>query len=233
MISSFFGNSGGNRPPRGPSDPTRFDAVHQVHAYWEGLRHEGALPARALLDPRGIEGALTCAFLAEQVAPGIARFRIAGTQISDLVGMDVRGMPISCLFAPDARLSLMQVAGQVFSGPARLEMDLEAERAIGRPALEARLLMLPMLDDQGRCTLSLGCLALSGEIGRAPRRFAIARRQVSPVLARQVLATIRPAPQPAHGFGESQVGFTPPRTPQTPPRAQPGKPYLRLVKNDG
>jgi len=230
MKLSFFGNKGGSRPPGGPAHPGRFDVLHQVRAYWEGLRHEGALPTRAQLNPRGIEGALACAFLAEQVAPGIARFRIAGTQISDLIGMDVRGMPVSCLFAPDARLALMQVAGQVFSDPAVLEMDLKAERNIGRPALEARLLMLPMLNDEGRCTLSLGCLALAGEIGRAPRRFDIARRQISPL---QVMTKERRGLQAVQGFAESQVAFARPQTPpDRPPRAGSGKPYLRLVKND-
>lgn len=221
MRASFLGGgiSGGGRPP---SDPSRFDVLQQVRAYWEGLRSGSALPARSQLDPRGIEGALTCAFLAEEVAPGIARFRIAGTRISDLIGVDVRGMPVSALFAPAARNALMQASGQVFSGPSRLEMDLEAERAIGRPVLAARLLMLPMLDEAGRSTLALGCLALAGDIGRAPRRLHITRRQVSPVCDTPAKA----APVPVQGFAELQLPFA-------RPQAKPGKPYLRLIKNNG
>ena len=48
-------------------------ALAQLRAYWEGLRAEGDLPTRAQIDPRGIERALEYAFIAERIAPGVAR----------------------------------------------------------------------------------------------------------------------------------------------------------------
>lgn len=221
MKAPFQGSESGGRPPRDKAAAAGPAALAQVRAYWEALREEGGVPLRSQIDPRGMESALTAAFLAEQVAPGIARFRIAGSCFTDLAAMDVRGMPVSALFAPSAREALKQAMAQVFALPARLELGLEAERGIGRPALEARLLMLPLRDDHGNCSLALGCLALSGETGRRPRRFHITRRDMSPIPADRRDAVLHPAA----GFAESRAQFV-------PPRAVPGRPHLRLVKTD-
>jgi hypothetical protein len=219
MNASFQdGGALGQQPGKTDDAPLPFGILAQVRAYWEALRVDGALPQRSQIDPRGIDAALTGALLCEQVAPGIARFRIAGSCFNDLAGMDVRGMPLSALFAPMARDPLSQALTQVFALPARLELTLEAERGIGRPALQARLLLLPLRDGRGACTLALGCLALSGKIGHRPRRFHITNRLVSPIMADRREA----APLPATGFAEVAPGFI-------PPRAKPGSPHLRLV----
>jgi hypothetical protein len=229
MRSSFFGgkNGSGSHGDRYGTEPRPvFDVLNQVRAYWEGLREDGALPLRSQIDPRGIEGALTSSFLLERVGPGIARFRIAGTQLSELIGMDVRGMPLTACFEPSARDPLMQVTEQVFSGPARLEMDLEAERGIGRPALEARLLLLPLRNEKDQVNLILGCLATSGEIGRAPRRFYIAHRHLSPVTTQmQGPNLVEHAAKHVAEFAEPATGFI-------PQKAKPGRSHLRLVKFD-
>ncbi|MCU0901790.1 MAG: PAS domain-containing protein [Cypionkella sp.] len=77
--------------------------ISEVRAYWEALRNGDMLPRRDRVDPRGIAGALEHSFLVERIAPGIARFRISGMIYNDLMGMDIRGMPMSCLFMGDAR----------------------------------------------------------------------------------------------------------------------------------
>ncbi len=92
MISHF---GTGGRGAGGGEDVSRFAMLAEVRAYWEGLRVAGDLPRRDQIDPRGIAGALENTFLLERVAPGIARFRLAGMQLHDLMGMDVRGMPLS------------------------------------------------------------------------------------------------------------------------------------------
>ncbi|WP_199743751.1 PAS domain-containing protein [Pseudorhodobacter sp. E13] len=145
----------------------------QVRAYWEGLRTGDSLPTRSQFDPRGIEGALSSTFLLERIAPGLARFRIAGMDLTDLMGMELRGMPLSAVFCPEQRAQLATVLEPVFSKPAILTMALTAEKGFARPALTARLLVLPMRSDAGEERLALGCFALEGGIGRSPRRFGI------------------------------------------------------------
>ncbi len=167
------GTARGGKAPDG--DGLRFAAVREVRAYWEALRDDQDLPRREQINPRGMAGALHQVFMAERVAPGLARFRLAGMDINDLMGMEVRGMPISTMFDPGARARLAELLEKVVANRTIVELDLEADRGIGRPALQARLLLLPLQGNAGEADLILGCLACEGQIGRAPRRFVIAR----------------------------------------------------------
>jgi hypothetical protein len=237
MLTNLFGGRG-----HVPGDAERFPAIGEVRNYWQALRRDGGVPARAAVDPRGIAGALDCAFVLERVAPRIARFRIAGMHLCDLAGMDLRGVPALTLFAPDHRAAFGDVLEQVFAGPACLDLALEAERGAGRPELAARMLVLPLAGETGSIGMALGCLATAGGVGRAPRRFAIARRVVTP------LEPPRPEPVrlPEPGFAEPPAPppgtptgrptgappGMPPGMPQPAPRAQPGRGHLRLVRLD-
>ena len=206
---------------KGQGTAGRFGLLAEVRAYWEGLRHGVALPQRDQIDPRGIAGALENTFLLERIAPGIARFRLAGMQLHDLMGMDVRGMPLSALIEPAGRNRLAEGLETVFAAPAITEIWLEGERGIGRPALEGRMLLLPLLSNRGQSDLALGCLALDGALGRAPRRFAIAGL-MHEALAPRALPAPALARQP--GLAEPGAALTP-----DAPRPPRGKPNLRLV----
>jgi hypothetical protein len=193
-------------------------AMREVRAYWEGLRQDSGVPARDAIDPRGIAGALEQVFMIERIAPGLARFRLVGSQIADLVGCEVRGMPFTALFDPEGRRRIGAMLERLFLDPAILHVDLEAERGIGRPALRAHLMLLPLVSNVGRIDLALGCLTLDGPIGRAPRRFAIARTRAEKLFADASQAEAVPSE-----FAEAQTEFVMPR----PPRAE--GPHLRLV----
>ena len=203
------------------ADSARFPTLAEVRGYWEGLRQGGKPPLRSELDPRGMAGALEHSFILERVAPGVARFRIAGMGLTDLMGMEVRGMPVLSLIDPPSRADFGHALERVFAGPAILEMTLEGERGIGRPALEGRLLVLPLRNRVGTTALALGCLATDGAIGRAPRRFAIARQTLTPLVA-------APAREMAEGMAEGMAEAAAPFVGPTGP--VPGHPYLRLVK---
>ncbi|MCB2111761.1 MAG: PAS domain-containing protein, partial [Rhodobacteraceae bacterium] len=69
----------------------RFHSISVVRAYWEALRAGREVPYRSEIDPRGIESALEHTFVLERIAPRIARFRLAGVHLCDLMGMEVRG----------------------------------------------------------------------------------------------------------------------------------------------
>ena len=177
MVQSFrrgplgMGQNGSTKDDGG----IRFAAIREVRAYWDALRDDQDLPRREQINPRGMAGALHQVFMAERIAPGLARFRLAGMEINDLMGMEVRGMPLSALFDPASRARLAEVLENVMTARKIVELDLEADRTIGRPALCARLILLPIKGTAGEADLVLGCLACDGQIGRAPRRFVIAR----------------------------------------------------------
>lgn len=232
------------------NDNRVFDPLVQVRSYWEGLREDDAIPLRSQISPRGIESALSSTFLIERIAPGIARFRIAGMDLADLMGMEVRGMPISAMFTSHARADLATNLELVFSARTILTLELIAFSGLGRPALTARLLVLPLRNDTGRnetgrnetgrnetgrdhMGLALGCIAISGSIGRSPRQFDIGRATVTklngPVAA-------HPAPATPKGFAPQVVAQTAPRAfaeaaaSFDTARSNTSRPYLRLVK---
>lgn len=159
-----------------------FDGLAQVRAYWEGLRQAGSLPARASLDPRGLEGVLDRVFLAERIGQGLAQVRMAGSGLCDLAGTDLRGLPLSCLFAAEARPLLAQTLERVFSDATLAELDLGADR--GKTGITlARLLMLPLADEAGG-KLFLGAMGFAAD-GTAQHKFQVlARREERVTLTR-------------------------------------------------
>ena len=227
MAFSFGGKyrAGNGQGTGGPQQP-RFAVLSEVRAYWEGLRVGGALPHRDAIDPRGIAGALEQTFLIERIAPGIARFRLAGMQLTEILGVDVRGMPLSALLDPVGRSKLAAPLEAVFHEPAVMDLWLEAERGIGRPNLEARLLVLPLISTRGVPDLALGCLATEGLIGRGPRRFAIAGVMSETLTVARATAPLRAAVQ---GLAEAAAPFAAAAEAPRPPR---GKPQLRVVRSD-
>lgn len=207
------------RTPRRPGMAPGLTIPAQIRAYWDALRGPADFPARDRIDPRGIAGALDQSFLIERVAPGIARFRLAGMRLAGVMGMDLRGMPISAMIAAPDRDRFARALEPVFALPSVLDARLEAERGYGRPPLAGRMLILPLGDTNGQPTLALGCLALdSADTGRSPRRFAIAG------LVREAIAKPLPAESaadahPAWEMAEDPARFAP----------APARPHLRLV----
>lgn len=189
-----------------------FRQLQEVRAYWEAMRKDSRLPKRDDINPRGMASALEQVFLVEQIAPNHGRLRLAGMAISDLLGMDVRGMPITALLEPVARARLSEALGGLFRGEQILDLWLEAERGIGRPPLMARMLLLPLIGSHGEPDLALGCFCTKGDVGRAPRRFTISRMLREPL--------------PATAADHFASAFAELPRPMAPPR---GRPNLRLV----
>ncbi|SFS55736.1 PAS domain-containing protein [Sulfitobacter marinus] len=198
-----------------------FSAIAQVEAYWEGLRQDRLLPKRSDIDPRGIEAALEYAFILERVAPGVARMRIAGSHLSDLMGMEVRGMPITAFLSTESRRRFSDTLEELFSTPAVGTLALRNETG----AAEGRMVLLPLKSDMGDVTRMLGCFVTKGDIAADPCRFNIEDIQVRPLMAQQPVFDRAPQPPVADA----------PKA-QRPVRQQctdgGSVPYLRLVKSD-
>ncbi|MEX1662271.1 PAS domain-containing protein [Thioclava sp. 15-R06ZXC-3] len=182
---------------------------NELRAYWEALRKGRAVPPRSEVNPRGIERALEFSFVLERVAPGMGRFRLAGMHLNDLMGMEVRGMPLSALFAPEGRKQIAKITEAVFSDPAIAEVELCAETSIGKPEMMARLLILPLTSDFGDVSRALGCFVAEGEIGRTPRRFEVTNVRMTKIEIQAQPATETPAPLRPNlqGFSETQTPF--------------------------
>ncbi|MEL6464568.1 MAG: PAS domain-containing protein [Pseudomonadota bacterium] len=211
-----------------------FSAISQVEAYWEGLRGARLMPKRSEIDPRGIEAALEYTFVLERIAPGMARIRIAGSHLGDLMGMEVRGMPLTSFITPHCRRQISDAIEDVCQRPAVCELRMSAETTMAKPQMDARLLMLPLKSDLGDVSRILGCFIAHGEVGHTPRRFNVVGARIRAISAPSTVPApvkVKPAGPTekrrvkAEGFAESQASFE-----STTPRSD--VPYLRLVKND-
>ncbi len=160
----------------------RLAPLRQVEAYWQGLCDGDSVPLRSQIDPRGIENALENAFLMERIAQTMAKIRVAGTHLNELMGMQVAGMPLSSLIAPTERERFGQGVASLFADPAIIHIDLVAEGGFGKPEMEASMVLLPLRSDFGDLTRGMGALITHGRIGRTPRRFLIQRMNVVPAL---------------------------------------------------
>lgn len=236
--------------------------IAEVEGYWHALRGRRAVPRRSEVDPRGIERALERTFILEQVAPGVGRLRIAGSHLTDLMGMEVRGMPLTALFSPTARDALSVCLDQLCRTPSTMILSLVSEQAMGKPKLTGRMLLLPLRSEDGAINRVLGCLDSNGLIGVAPRRFTIAACHTTTLegddlTERDAAAAPRYEPEPQatpqkaamqgarFGFSESASPFTGQavtgqsisgQTPngQTPADATPASAFrhLRLVTSE-
>lgn len=146
--------------------------VGAVVSHWSGLRHGGAVPRRADLDPQALASALPNSFLLEQPRPGVVRFRLAGQHLHHTMGMDVRGMPLRAFFEIADRNRLMDMVNRVFTDPATLDLELVSD-AQGRATLEGRMCLMPLRGADDRVNRAIGVLATDGLIGLPPRRFRI------------------------------------------------------------
>lgn len=188
--------------------------LRQAEAYWTALCGETDVPKRSRIDPRGLVGALPYAFIAERIAPGIARFRLAGQKISASVGTEVAGMPISALFSGAARPQLAEHLEHVFTAPAIAELTLHRKLRFARKPVVSHMLLLPLRSEFGAIDRALGIL-LDQNPGDKPLSvsFDIAA------------ATFRPI-----GSGQTRIGNTPAAA--AAQRSAPARPNLRLVHND-
>lgn len=185
-----------------PANATRI--ISDMRAYWHSLRRGRAIPARADIEPRGIHRALDYAFILERMAPGAARFRLAGRHLIDLMGMEVRGMPLCAFLHASSRGRFSDVLESVFKAPQLAELTLHAKAEYGRPELSARMLLMPLRSDLGDVTRSLGCLISEGNLGMAPRRFDLVADQVMPIIDGG--RTVEPSPS-ARGLREQPTGL--------------------------
>lgn len=184
----------------------RFDSgrslspIRQAEAYWTALLDGNGVPMRSQIDPRGLENILEYTFILERIAPGLARFRLAGSHLNKLAGMEVRGMPLTAFFDPEARKTATNALEQVFANPALAELDMVSSGAFGRARMQARMLLLPLKSDLGDVSRVMGVMVSDGAIGTTPRRFSIEDTRIK--LVSEVQATAKPKLEVTDGFAE-------------------------------
>ena len=146
-----------------------------VEAYWRSMIGKKQVPARRDIDPNQLNTALPYTMILERVAPGMARVRLNGQWINDLMGMDARGMPLSILVTPQSRSILAEKIETMFAGPAMVEVPLKLSRGWARKPAPGRLLMLPLTNADGLVTRAIAVVTTEGmRPGGGGTRFDVA-----------------------------------------------------------
>lgn len=205
-----------------------------VEAYWDALRAGREMPKRAEIDPRGIESALEHAFILERVAPGVARLRIAGSHLHDVMGMEARGMPLTAFFEQESRARIAGLLEEVFQTPGSAEIRMRAKGSSGQPELDARMVLLPLKSDLGDVSRILGCLVVIGELGTTPRRFDVSdttMRRLGQAPEAATLQTVAPKLRKQE-LEEAPKPFVQPTPDNDEGRSTSRAPYLRLIKSE-
>ncbi len=203
--------------------------LNRIEAYWRGLSG-GQIPLRSQVDAGSIESDLEYAFIAQRIAPGMAKLRVAGSHLNDLMGMDTSGMPLSALMAPSARVDLSQALTHFFRHPGITRIKLKGETGIGKPAISGEMMLAPLCSDPGEFDRVLGALITSGRIGRTPRRMSITGVSHVPMAD---LDLPEPGPAPMGELAEPASVFEHKSKSARDPEPQKKHPYLRLiVSND-
>lgn len=214
-------------------------AIAQIEAYWEALRGDRTVPQRSEVDPRGIEQSLENAFILERIAPQVARFRLAGMHLNNLMGMEVRGMPMTALFENDVRAHMIDVLEHVFEQPAKARFRLVSTPASGGRVVTGEMILMPLRSDLGDISRALGCIVTDGLVPSAPpHRFTLGSEELIPLGG---TSRVHPAtrgyaaPEPTHtapgrAFHESAKPYSAEAPSEDAAQKSTSRPgYLRLV----
>lgn len=155
--------------PARRTDDVVHPALGQLEQHWQELHSSSSVPKRSDIDPSEIDAALPWAFVLHRVAPGVARLRVAGQKLHEILRMDPRGMPLSAFFAVDDRSTLAVHLEAVFSEPALVQLPLHRPAAFLRPAVTGALLIMPLADEHGEVTRAFGALVTDRPMSQRSR----------------------------------------------------------------
>ncbi|WP_050927688.1 PAS domain-containing protein [Aestuariivita boseongensis] len=180
----------------------KVNPLRMVEGYWSALRTGNDLPKRSQINPRGLVDVLEHVFILERIAPGVARFRIAGSDWTQLAGMEVRGMPISSFFRSTGRQDMTSAVEACLDTPAIIEADLKARSLQRAPDVPGRMVLLPMLCDMGRVSRILGAIKMAGPLASDAYRMELGETSIKPVFQ-----STYTAPAPNRAFAEAPAPF--------------------------
>lgn len=143
----------------GPDISSMREAVSQsLFTYWNGLRRDRLAPKRFEIEPSCIAGYLPDTFIIERVDPRTARFRLAGTRISEAFGAEFRGTNLFELFDElDAALLQRQIEAVTSQGAVGLFM-ISADNGSGL-STTFEVLLLPLTHTRDTVDRFLGSIA--------------------------------------------------------------------------
>ncbi len=95
-------------PSRELSDFLESEALLRLFEYWCSKRNGRLMPARRDIDPLEIPWALSKIFLIDFEPPDVFRYRLAGQEVSDVFGRNLKGCTLEDILSPDAHVRVTE-----------------------------------------------------------------------------------------------------------------------------
>lgn len=220
------GNGGNLTPLNRYRKPMHNPIILDLLKYWEKLRAGRIAPLRSEIDPREIETSLDHTFILEQVREDDVRFRLAGSKICELLGMEVRGMPPRSLIRIEDRTEFDETLKSLLRDPQVIELNVACANGQYQDS-SGTMLLLPMKNEVNEITRVLGAVALNGPVTIPPNRLSILDRKSTRIVSGAATDTNPPVP----GFAERQAPYTaqqaPVPSPNNPFQAVEGNPKIK------
>ncbi|WP_193222047.1 PAS domain-containing protein [Amylibacter sp. SFDW26] len=189
--------------------PMKDKIADEVLSHWESLRNGRLVPKRSDVDPRALKKALNYTFILEQHTNGDLKFRLAGSKVCDCMGMEVRGMPAHAIIDVQDRDRFQSALHRLQKVSEIIDMQLTQG---------ARLILLPLSDENNDVSRVLGCLIANPDRPVFPTRMGILSINAQRVVNAPSVKALE--------LAETQTPFRP----RIKKAARSGPPVLKLVK---
>ena len=138
----------------------RFEMKHsgkrQLFEYWNDLRGSRTAPYKSEVTARGIGRLLASnTFIMENLGDGNQRFRLAGSHLHDIFGLEVRGMSALTLMEPDFRQRFRALIEECLAGPVIGLLECVARTPEGA-AVRLVIILAPLRSDFDQMNRMLG-----------------------------------------------------------------------------
>ncbi len=215
-----------------------------LYRYWLHLRAGRPAPYRAEFTPEGVGRSLAAnTFILERTGAANLRFRLSGSALFDIFGVELRGMSAASLMREEDRSKIAALASSVLLG-GRVAVGHCVLEAPDGSTTDAELFMAPLKSDFDQIDRILGAVHIFGDgpISAIPRRCALRGTRI--IELDEGSGAQRHATTALPGFAEAAQPFgraTPPLTAIAggkpaghggDGRAPTRKAHLRLIKND-
>ena len=164
----------------GAIDMTQKNTIMILQNHWDSLREGNLPPFRSEISPREMPDVLDTLFILEHLAEGDTRVRIAGLQICEMMGMEVRGRAAEGFFTDADSAEFRDLRNAVMQGPDIAHLELEGRDTTGKAAL-LEMVLLPLRSDFGEVNRIIGCLSAPDTGFAAPLQFSILTAELTPV----------------------------------------------------
>lgn len=151
----------------------------QLYEYWSDLRGGRPTPYRSEVSARGIGRSLTSnTFILETLGEGVRRFRLAGTSLYNIFGLELRGMNALSIMDRKNHARLSSILDECLAAPSVCVLTCQATAPKGEK-LSLEIFIAPLRSDFDQMNRMLGTAHILDEqdatIPPAPRKCIIVR----------------------------------------------------------